>query len=327
MPKCVYTAKNVGDGPHLAIFRDAGFDFEHIYDTPDVFVEDNLIAVLKDASAVIAGSEPYTPRVIESLPKLRVIARAGVGFDAVNLAACDKAGIAVTTTPGVNHHCVAEHTLALLLGVARGFPSLDQKVRAGTWSRKPLPRVMDRTLGIVGLGRIGQAVATRAVGIGMKVVALEPFPNAEFVAKWGIEIVDLDTLLARSDYVTLHCPATKEAIHMMNDANFAKMKDGSVLINTARGALVDEKALVRALDSGKIRAAGLDVFEVEPLPTTSPLLKYDNILFAGHVGGMDIESIRDTNKMAAETIVGLSKGIWPTGCVQNLKGREATWKW
>lgn len=327
MPKCVYTAKNPWDGPHIQIFKDAGFEFQQVHDEPNVFKEDALISVLKDAEAVIAGSEPYTPRVIESLPKLRVIARAGVGFDAVNLEACDKANIAVCTTPGVNHHCVAEHTIALLMGVVRGFPMLDQKVRTGDWKRVLRPRLMGSTLGIVGLGRIGQAVATRAVGLGVKVIAHDPFANAEFVKQWNIELVDRDTLFKKSDYISLHCPATKDAVHMINAQSIATMKPGVVIINTARGALIDETALVAALKSGHVRAAGLDVFEVEPLPLTSPLLQTENILLAPHVGGMDFESIRDTNKLAAETIVGLSKGIWPTGCVQNLKGKEASYKW
>ena len=327
MPKCVYTAKNPWDGPHIQIFKDAGFEFQQVHDEPNVFKEDALISVLKDAEAVIAGSEPYTPRVIESLPKLRVIGRAGVGFDAVNLEACDKANIAVCTTPGVNHHCVAEHTIALLMGVVRGFPMLDQKVRTGDWKRVLRPRLMGSTLGIVGLGRIGQAVATRAVGLGVKVIAHDPFANAEFVKQWNIELVDRDTLFKKSDYISLHCPATKDAVHMINAQSIATMKPGVVIINTARGALIDETALVAALKSGHVRAAGLDVFEVEPLPLTSPLLQTENILLAPHVGGMDFESIRDTNKLAAETIVGLSKGIWPTGCVQNLKGKEASYKW
>lgn len=327
MPKCVYTAKNPWDGPHVKIFKDNGFDFQQIHDEPNVFQEDALISVLKDAEAVIAGSEPYTPRVIENLPKLRVIARAGVGYDAVNLDACDKANIAVCTTPGVNHHCVAEHAIALLMGVVRGFPSLDQKVRKGDWKRTPRPRLMGTTMGIVGLGRIGQAVATRAIGLGVNVIAHDPYANAEFVKQWNIELVDRATLLKRSDYISLHCPATKDAVHMINAESIATMKPGVVIINTARGALIDEKALVPALKSGKVRAAGLDVFEIEPLPLSSPLLELDNVLLAGHVGGMDIESIHDTNKLAAEIIVGLSKGVWPTGCVQNLKGKESSYKW
>lgn len=326
MPKVVITAKINTTGPHNAIFRDHGFEELHTPATCDPFVEDQLIALAKDCEAILAGSEPYTPRVIENLPRLRVISRAGVGFDAINLAACDKAKIPVCTTPGVNHHSVAEHTIAMLMAIARGFPLLDRKVRENRWDRRPYPRVMGKTLGLVGLGRIGQAVAWRAAGLGMKVIALEPYPIADFVKKWDIELVDLDTLLARSDYVSLHCPMAKENLHLMNRERFAKMKPGAMLVNTARGPLIDEQALYEALKSRRLAAAGLDVFEVEPLPLSSPLLTLDNLLVAGHVAGLDDESAHDTSKMCAEIIVGLHEGRWPEGCVQNLKG-VAGWKW
>ena len=232
----------------------------------------------------------------------------------------------VTTTPGVNHHSVAEHTIALLMGVARGFPDFDQRVREGRWKRIPYPRVMGSTIGLVGLGRIGQAVAIRAVGLGLKVIAYEPHADMEFCQKWSVDLVELEELFQRSDYVSLHCPATPETRRMMNAETFARMKRGSVLINTARGALVDEGALIAALQSGQLRGAGLDVFETEPLPVASPLTKMSNVLLAGHLAGLDIESQRDTLVMAAETIRGLRDGEWPEECIQNLRG-ATDWSW
>jgi phosphoglycerate dehydrogenase-like enzyme len=172
-------SKNGETGPHVDILRTAGFELRHVPDGVDRFVEDNLISLLDGCVACIAGAEPYTARIIAAHPQLRVIARSGVGFDAIDLDACDRAGVVVTTTPGVNHHAVAEHTIALLMGVARGFPGLDRRVRAGNWVRIPSPRVMGTTLGLVGLGRIGRAVATRAKGLGMKVLAHDPFPPLE----------------------------------------------------------------------------------------------------------------------------------------------------
>jgi D-3-phosphoglycerate dehydrogenase len=326
MPTCVYTAKNPPNGAHTPILTAAGFDIVYPPDGYDVFVEDNLIALLKNAEAVIAGSEPYTPRVIQSLPKLRAIVRAGVGFDAVNLEACNVAGIPVCTTPGVNHHSVAEHTIAMLMGLARGFPLLDRKVREGRWDRKPYNRVAGATIGIVGLGRIGQAVATRAVGLGMKVVAYEPYPNPEFVKQWNIELAELDPLLARSDFVSLHLPSMKETYKLFNKNKFQKMKPGAVLINTARGSLIDEADLYDALKSGQLGGAGLDVFEVEPLPVSSPLLTLDNVMVSGHVAGLDDQSLHDTNTMCAQLVVKLSRNEWPDGCVQNLKGCTG-WTW
>lgn len=326
MPTVVYTAANPPGGPHEQIFAAAGFTLRYPPPAADLFVEDELIAVLHDADAVLAGSEPYTCRVLEALPRLRVIARAGVGFDAVDLQACDRARIPVCTTPGVNHHSVAEHTISLLMGVARGFPLLDQKVRRGDWARKPYPRVMGKTLGLIGMGRIGQATATRARGLEMHVIAHDPFADRDFARRHEIELVSLDELLPRADFVSLHLPITPETNRFMNRDRFARMKPGAIFLNTSRGPLVDEEALYDALKSGHLGGAGLDVFQVEPLPLDSPLLTLENVLVSGHVAGLDDQSLHDTNVMAAETIVALFQGRWPAGCVQNLKG-TTQWTW
>ena len=328
MPKVVVTAKISPEGPHNRIFADSGFSVAFPPAGCDVFQQDVLISLLAGADAVVAGSEPYTRRVIESLPGLRAIVRAGVGFDAIDLAACDEARIPVCTTPGVNQHAVAEHTIALLMAIARGFPELDRKVRQNRWDRRSFPRVMGKTLGILGLGRIGQAVATRAVGLGMKVLALEPYPDQSFIKQWNVELADLDTVLARSDFVSLHLPMSRENHHIMNRERFARMKKGAMLVNTARGLLVNEADLCEALKTRHVAAAGLDVFEVEPLPRDSPLLQLDNVLVSGHVAGLDDESAYDTSKMCADIIIGLQKGHWPHGCVQNLKDHgDSGWKW
>ncbi|CAK9054624.1 Steryl-sulfatase (Arylsulfatase C) (ASC) (Steroid sulfatase) (Steryl-sulfate sulfohydrolase), partial [Durusdinium trenchii] len=184
-------------GAHFPILQEDGFEVLPGRRDVDFWDPKVLIEELEGCCAVIAGSEPYTRDVINALPNLRVIARTGVGFDAIDLGACDERGVVVTTTPGVNHHAVAEHTIALLMGVSRGFPDLDQRVRTGRWKRIEYPRVMGRTLGVVGLGRIGQAVVTRAAGLGMKILAHEPFPNEDFVKEWDVELVDLDDLLGR----------------------------------------------------------------------------------------------------------------------------------
>ena len=247
-------ALNSDTGPHLEILQNHGFEVHPGNRKLNFWRSEDLISDLKGCCAVVAGSEPYTPEVIEALPDLRVIARTGVGFDAIDLQACDQNQIVVTTTPGVNHHSVAEHTISLLMGVSRGFPDNDQKVRSAAWKRIAYPRVMDQTLGLVGLGRIGQAVATRAGGLGMNVVCYEPYPDMDFVDQWGIELLELDELLNRSDYVSLHNPLTETSRGMMNQERFSKMKSGSVFINTARGALVDEPALIEALESGHLRA-------------------------------------------------------------------------
>ena len=326
MPKVVCTALSTEEGPHIAILKAGGFEVVHPPKDMNLYDPASLLPLVRDCVGVVTGSEPWPEHLLAACPKLRVLSRTGVGFDAIDLAASDKHRVVVATTPGVNHHAVAEHTFALLFGVARGFPSRDQLVRACTWKRFSTPRIMGTTLGIVGLGRIGRAVATRAVGIGMKVVAFDPYASQEFAEQWGIQLVNFDTLLGTSDYVTLHLPVMKETKHLMNKTTFAKMKPGSVLINTARGLLVDEKALEEVLNSGHLRGAGLDVFEVEPLPADSPLLKMDNVLLSGHLAGLDHESQFDTLTMCAETIVSLSQGGWPKECIRNLAG-VTDWKW
>ncbi len=326
MPVVVVTGLNGDQGPHWDLLRQAGFETRIAPRDVDLFQAENLISVVQDASAIIAGSEPYSAETLAKLPKLRAIARMGVGFDAIDVPAADKQRIVVATTPGVNHHAVAEHTIALLMAVARGFPARDQFVRKGTWIRFSTPRIMGRTLGLVGLGRIGQATAMRGRGLGMNVIAYDPFPNQDFVREHGIELTSLDDLFSRADYVSLHLPMSKENKHVINATSLAKMKPGAILINTARGLLVDEKALYDALKSGHLAGAGLDVFEVEPLPTTSPLLEFNNVLFCGHLAGLDHESQHDTLKMCAEIVISLRDGGWPKVCIQNLVG-VTDWKW
>lgn len=325
-PKVLVTTLLGDEGPHFELLRNAGFDVEVVNRQLDLRVADNLIRSLRDSDACLAGSEPITAEVIAACPKLRVISRTGVGYDAVHLPSCDERRIAVATTPGVNHHAVAEHTIAMLMALARGFPKRDQDVRRGQWGREALPRVMGRTLGLVGLGRIGRAVATRARGLGLNVLACDPFPNREFAEQWQVELTTFDDLIARSDFVSLHLPMDPTVKHVINADSLSRMKRGAVLINTARGALVNEAALCDALRSGHIRAAGLDVFEKEPLPLDSPLLKFDNVLLCGHLGGFDAESQRDSLIMGAQTIVDLKQGRWPAECIRNLVGVN-DWTW
>ncbi|QDU11946.1 phosphoglycerate dehydrogenase [Gimesia aquarii] len=327
MPRTICTAKMCEFGPHFEILQDGGFEVATVPAEVDLRKEpDRVVEQVEGFDAILAGAEIYSREVLEQLPDLKVISRYGVGFDAVDLQAADDLGIAVTITPGVNHHSVAEQAFALLMGVARLTRSQDRAVRSGKWERALTPRVWGSTIGIVGLGRIGQAVATRAIGMGMQVLAYDPFPNQSFVAEHQIKLVDLDELLKQSDYVTLHLPVTSETIDIINKETLAKMKSGSVLINTARGGLVDEEALIEALQSGHLRAAGLDVFKKEPLPVESPLINLENVLLSCHIGGLDKESHRDAYAMAAQNIVKLYQGDWPQECVVNLKNTTG-WQW
>jgi phosphoglycerate dehydrogenase-like enzyme len=286
---------------------------------------EHLKLALRDVDAMLASTDPLNRDVLAG-STLRVVARQGVGYDSVDVSAATDLGIVVTTTPGVLEECVAEHTIALLLGVTRDLVRRDREVRAGNWSRRSLPRMAGKTLGIVGLGRIGRAVVPRAQGLGMRVIAHDPFADVEYARERDVELCPLDELLATADVVSLHSPSTPETANLINARTLARMKRGAVLINTARGGLVDEDALCEALRSGHLLGAALDVFKQEPLPADSPLAKLDNVLLCTHMAGLDLESVRDGSVLAAQCIVDLYQGRFPERCVVNKSLRD-TWKW
>ena len=306
--------------PLHAVLRDAGFDVR-LAENPRVpsgtsSVEET-IAEWIDADAVIAGGEFATAEVIAGLPRLRVIARAGVGYDRVDIEAATSRGIPVTITPNANHECVAEHTLALLFAVARSIAHLDREMREGRWISKELVPLRGRTIGLVGLGRIGRSVAPRCRALGMKVLAHDEYANEDFARENEIELVSLDDLLASSDFVSLHCPLDASTEKMFNAERFARMKAGSLFINTARGGLVDEPALVAALESGHVAGAGLDVYDVEPLAADHVLSKLENVVLCPHLGGADTTSLENMGVESAENIIRLHRGEWPEGAVVN----------
>lgn len=327
MPRVLVTPVVAGGlpGPYQEILKAAGF--EVIHRPPDAKLTDPAVfkSLLSGVDATLASVEPYTEEVFSG-SRLRAVARLGVGYDAVDLTAATKHGVAVTITPGTNEHSVAETTIALITGVFRGFPGRLDEVRTGQWVRKTLPRLAGRTIGILGLGRIGRAVVPRAIGLGLRVMAFDPYADRAFCEKHGVDLGSLDDVLTRADIVSLHLPSTAETAHLINEKSLARMKPGSVLINTARGSLVDERALIAALESGHLLGAGLDVFEVEPLPTSSPLLKFPNVLVSPHAAGVDHASLEAMATVAAECVVNLYQNRWPDECVVNREVKER-WKW
>lgn len=264
--------------------------------------------------------------MIEGLPGLRVIARLGVGFDKINLDSATERGVVVTITPDSNHEAVAEHALALIMGLAKTIVPGDQAIRAGIWPTTPRRPLRGSTLGIVGLGRIGRSLAVRALAMRMRVVAAELYPDNEFVAQHRIDLVDLDTLLRRSDYVSLHCPLNDETRGLMNKETLGLMNPSAALVNTARGGLVIEEDLVEALTSGRIAGAGLDVFEREPTAPDNPLCALDTVIMSPHVAGNDELSIVEMGLEAAQCIVDLYNDRWPRGSVVNT-ALEGSWRW
>ena len=316
-------------GPHLALFRDAGFQVRYPRD-PQLarghLSERETIEALRSAGAVIASGEVFSESVLSALPELRVVARAGVGYDRVDVAAATRQGVAVTITPTANHAAVAEHTLALILAVAKSIVPTDRQIRAGDWPVMASQPLRGRTLGLFGLGRIGRGVAARARAFDMSVIATETDPDHDFVAEHAIELVDFDTLLARTDVLTLHCPLTGETRGLFDRHVFARMKAGSTLVNTARGPLVVEEDLVEALRSGHLGGAGLDVFEGEPTAADNPLFELENVVVTSHRAGNDTRSVEDMASEAARGIINLHRGDWPSGAVVNDELR-AGWKW
>lgn len=324
MPKVLIAPAPLADlqGAFLDTLRAAGF--EPVYPLRKAqMTEADLLERLQGVEASLAGSEPYSPRVLAAHPQLRVIARAGVGYDAVDLAAANAAGIAVTIAPNTNQDAVAEHTFALMLALAKRLISQHGGTVAGKWPRQANLPLRGRTLGIAGLGRIGKAVALRGACFGMKLIAHEPFPDREFVARHGITLMDMDDLFRESDYLSLHLPLFATSRQVVNARSLAMMKPTAFLINTARGGLVHEPDLLAALKSGKIAGAGLDVFEEEPPPADHPLLHLDNVVVTPHAAGVDLQSRDDMALSAAQAIVDLHGGNWPEEKVVNPEVRSA----
>jgi phosphoglycerate dehydrogenase-like enzyme len=284
-------------------------------------VEEEILVELKGIKAVLAGSEPYTPRVLAANPQLKVIARVGVGYDAVDVPAATQAGVVVTITPGTNQGSVAEHTFALMLALVKQLVPQHLGLRSGGWPRGANLPLRGRTLGIAGLGRIGKAVATRALAFEMKVIAHDPLPDTAWAAAQGIPLVSMEQLFAESDFLSLHMPALPETAHMINARTLATMKPTAFLINTSRGAVVNEADLYAALKAKRLAGAGLDVFEQEP-PGRIPLAELDNVVLTPHNAGTDVRSRDDMAKSAAEAIVSISRGEWPAEKVVNPQVRE-----
>jgi phosphoglycerate dehydrogenase-like enzyme len=326
MPKvliCPSTLANV-QASFLPILRDAGFELAF----PPVvrqLLEDEILQQLDGVSAVVAGSEPYTPRVLAAHPQLKIIARAGVGYDAVDVAAATKYGKVVTITPNTNHDAVAEHTFALILALAKHVVSQHINTKAGRWPRQANLPLRGRTLGVAGLGRIGKAVALRGACFGMTLLAYEPFPDQAFVAQNKITLMPMEKLLAESDYLSIHVPLMPESKYLINKKTLALMKPTAFLVNTARGGLVCEADLIEALKARRIAGAGLDVFEQEP-PPPSELFELDNVVLTAHTAGVDLQSRDDMAESAARAIVDLSRGLWPAGKIVNPEVRPA-FKW
>lgn len=266
---------------------------------------------------LIRSASKLTAEVLERATKLKAIGRAGVGVDNVDVPAATKRGIVVANAPESNVVTAAEHTLALLLALARNVPQAHASLTGGAWNRSEFSGVelMDKTLGVLGFGRIGQLVATRAHGFGMRIVAFDPFVSAERMRELGVERAETsDELYAQADFITLHLPKTPETESWLDAEAFAKMRDGVRILNVARGPLIDEAALEQALDSGKVAGAALDVFRTEPV-TEHPLFGRPNVIVTPHLGASTAEATDRAGYQAAEQVVAALTGGSVTSAV------------
>jgi D-3-phosphoglycerate dehydrogenase len=272
--------------------------------------EDELLKIIGDYDALVVRSQTkVNAKVIEAGKKLRVIGRAGVGVDNVDVDAATRRGIIVMNTPGGNTVSTAEHTFSMMMALARKIPQAHATVQAGQWDRKSFQGVelYNKTLGIIGMGRIGTEVARRAIAFGMRVLAYDPFLSLSKAKALQVEVVELDDIYSRSDFITLHVPITDQTRGMINKDAIAKMKNGVRLINCARGGLIVEADLAEALKAGKVAGAALDVFEAEP-PKDSPLLALDNVVMTPHLGASTAEAQESVGTEVAEQIADALSG-------------------
>jgi D-3-phosphoglycerate dehydrogenase len=294
----IFVADDVNEDK-LAPLKDAGFDVVK----KTKLEGDALAAEIKDADGVIVRSATkITAELMDAAEKLRVIGRAGVGVDNIDVKAATQRGIVVMNAPDGNTITTAEHTIALLVSMARNVPQAHAKLQSGVWDKKSFVGVElnGKTLGVIGLGRIGRHVATIAKGFGMNILAFDPFVSTEQAKEFGFELGTLDDVFAKADFLTIHTPVTDETRNIIGRAAFAKMKKGARLVNCARGGLVDETALLEAIENGTIAAAALDVFASEPLPADSPLLGNDKIITTPHLGASTTEAQQGVALTVAE---------------------------
>jgi D-3-phosphoglycerate dehydrogenase len=290
----------------------------------EAYTPEEIIPHVVDSAAIFAVSVALPEVVIESLSHCRVISRLGTGTDKINVAATTRKGIMVTNVPNFCVEEQADHTMALLLGLARKLPQMSQAIADGAWSRakrhaRTNQRLSECVLGLVGFGNSARAVARQARGFGLQVIATRRNMNAprHEADELGVTMVELDTLLAESDYVSLHLPLTAETYHFLDEVALRKMKPGAYLINTSRGALVDEMALVDALREDRLAGAGLDTFErIDPFtevetPPDHPLLMLDNVILTHHVASFSVQAGQDVATGGIQNAVAILSGHWP----------------
>ena len=296
--------------PALGRLTAAGFE---LVDNPHgrTLDEAELIALLPGCFATIAGGERYDERVFEAAPELKVVARMGVGYDKVDVAAASRHGVVVAMGFGTNHEAVADLAFTMMGALSNRLFEYHREVMEGRWGGHFHPGLFRTTVGILGLGRIGRALARRCRGFEMRLLAYDTVADPAYAAAEGIELVPLERLFREADFVSVHAPHTPETDKIVNRAHLALMKPSAFLINTARGGLVDEEALAEALAAGRIAGAGLDVFALEPLPATSPLRGLENVVLTPHCAGGSVPAAVAMTERSVDQILAIRAGRSP----------------
>jgi D-3-phosphoglycerate dehydrogenase len=285
--------------------------------------EKELIRACKEADGLINQYSLLTRNVLEQLPKCKVLARYGVGVDSIDLKAATDLGIIVANVPDYCMDEVADQTIAMILTLIRKTAFFDRKVKSGQWDFHqgvPIHRTKGKTLGLIGCGKIGLEVAKRISAFGVRVVTFDPYLDK---APEGVDLKDFDTVLKESDFISVHCPLNDSTRHLIGEKEFHKMEKKPLLINTSRGPIIDEKALVKALQNGLLSGAGLDVLEKEPPDSQSLFLKMENVVLSPHIGFYSEESISELKRRTAKNVADVLLGKWP-GSVVNREVRVKT---
>jgi D-3-phosphoglycerate dehydrogenase len=278
------------------------------------FKDDMFAQMAGDADAIIVTRPKITGAVLDRMPYVRAIGRPGIGYDMIDIDACTERGVAVFNSPGFCAREVADHTMMLALNCARKTPILYNAMRRGIYDLNmiwPVQAVYEMTLGLLAFGDIPREVAKRAKAHEFRVIAHDPFVDQKIADEYGVTLVSLEELLRQSDILSVHAPLSAKTHHMLGEREFALMKPTAYVVNTARGPVIDQQALIAALQAKRLAGAGLDVFEPEPLPADSPLLKMDNVITTPHNGGASIPSNVETKRRAMRNIANVLQGKWP----------------
>ncbi len=304
MAKILVTPRSLtkGGDPALELLKKAGHQI--VFCTPGKAPdEQELLGLVPGCAGWLAGVEKITDAVLARADCLKAISRNGTGVDSIDLAACQRRGIAVLRADGANARGVAELTMALMLSLLRSVSFGDARMKAGGWERRQGTELDGRTLGVIGTGKIGRLVTKFALGMDMRVFGFDAYPDAHYVPSSEFRYVPLEELLASSDIVTMHCPHSPGEKPLIDAAALPRMKKGAILVNTARGGLVDDAAVLAALQDGRLAGYGVDAYETEP-PTPSPILAHDRVIATPHVGAFTAESVSRATRVAVDNLLG-----------------------